>query len=142
MATCHGAGACGTGTNATYDTACLLLATGDEQCASSTKTRRDPTSWSEGRNLVLAQGQEGGADEGRGQLRRLAREALEATAPTGASAHDASAKRPRTSDYEFAQVAPLSAPSPPSAPFALPWLAPAAAAPLPLALAAADDTIS
>jgi hypothetical protein len=72
MATCHGAGACGTGTNATYDTACLLLATGDEQCASSTRTRRDPTSWSEGRNLVLVQEQGDGADEGRGQLRRLA----------------------------------------------------------------------
>ena len=53
-------------------------------CVASTKTGRDPTSWSEGRNLVLAQGQEGGADEGRGQLRRLAREALEATTPTGA----------------------------------------------------------
>ena len=31
MATCHGAGACDTGANATYDTACLQLATGDEQ---------------------------------------------------------------------------------------------------------------
>ena len=40
MATCHGAGACDTGANATYDTACLQLATGDEQCASH-QQRRD-----------------------------------------------------------------------------------------------------